>query len=236
MNQIQTTAVTMTSREIAELTGKELSHIHRDIRTMLDELEKDDPNLDHPLEDKDSRGYTTCFHLSRELTMTLISGYDIPLRHRIVTRLAELENRTAVDPMKVLNDPAAMRGLLLGYAEKVLALEADLQKVGEDLQVAAPKAAFHDAVASAVNVQSFEEVAKVCGTGRNRLMRWLRSIGVLQEGNRPQQRFIDQGYFRVLETVYFAKGTSRTSSVTRVTGKGLPWLQDKLSKESGLLS
>lgn len=30
----------------------------------------------------------------------------------------------AVDPMQVLNDPAAMRGLLLGYSEKVLALES----------------------------------------------------------------------------------------------------------------
>ncbi len=53
--------MTMTSRVIAELTGKELGHVHRDIRAMLDELKKDDPNLDHPQEDKDARGYTTCY-------------------------------------------------------------------------------------------------------------------------------------------------------------------------------
>jgi hypothetical protein len=40
---------------------------------MLDELEKDGSNLSHPLEDKDSRGYTACFHLNRELTETLYS-------------------------------------------------------------------------------------------------------------------------------------------------------------------
>lgn len=29
---------TMTSREIAELTGKKLSHIHRDIENMIDSI------------------------------------------------------------------------------------------------------------------------------------------------------------------------------------------------------
>lgn len=36
----------MSSREIAELTGKEHKHIIRDIRTIIEQL-KDGPNLDH---------------------------------------------------------------------------------------------------------------------------------------------------------------------------------------------
>ncbi len=36
---------------------------------------------------------------------------------------AELRARPVADPMVILNDPAAMRGLLLNYTEKVIAVE-----------------------------------------------------------------------------------------------------------------
>ena len=82
----------MTSREIAELTGKEHFNVLRDIRSMLDDLgdvlksehipEKigsnlnHDSNLNHVREEKDERGYTTCVYLNQELTFTLVTGYS----------------------------------------------------------------------------------------------------------------------------------------------------------------
>lgn len=86
--------LTMSSREIAELTGKEPSHVNRDIRAMLDAL-ADDPELDHVREEKDARGYTAAFHLGRELTYTLLAGYSIALRRRVVARWQELEAQQA---------------------------------------------------------------------------------------------------------------------------------------------
>lgn len=84
--------VSMSSREIAELTGKRHDNVIRDIREMLDALEKDASDLrDQFAEKKDRRGYTSSFHLDRELTETLITGYSIPLRHRVIKRLHELE-------------------------------------------------------------------------------------------------------------------------------------------------
>lgn len=93
MNSIvaSTTPATMSSREIAELTGKRHDHVLRDIRTMLSELE-DAPDMGNAIEEKDARGYTACFHLDRELTQTLITGYSIPLRHKVIQRLNELES------------------------------------------------------------------------------------------------------------------------------------------------
>jgi|AntDeeMinimDraft_5_1070356.scaffolds.fasta_scaffold03604_3 phage regulator Rha-like protein len=51
---------TMTSREIAELTGKRHGDVIRDIRSMIDEME-DDADLRHVVDVKDPRGYTAEF-------------------------------------------------------------------------------------------------------------------------------------------------------------------------------
>lgn len=83
---------TMGSREIAELSDKEHKHVIRDIRVMLDAL-GDGPDLGHVEEVKDSRGYTSEFRLPKDLTLTLISGYNVQLRHRIVKRLEEVETK-----------------------------------------------------------------------------------------------------------------------------------------------
>ena len=88
-------AVTMTSGEIADLTGKEHKNVIRDIRTMLDDLKADGSDLSHVHEDKDARGYTACFKLPKRETLILVSGYSTELRARIIDRWQELEAKAA---------------------------------------------------------------------------------------------------------------------------------------------
>ncbi len=122
----------------------------------------------------------------------------------------------------MLGDPACLRGLLLEYTERVIALE---QTVREQ----APKVAFHDAVTEAENAQTMRDAAKVLGTGQNRLFGLLRSRGILMRDNRPYQRYIDAGYFRVVERVHEGRGMPMTYTKTLVTGKGLAYLQKQLA-------
>lgn len=80
----------MSTKEIAELCEKRHGDVIRDTRVMIDAL-RDDADLRHVEEERDSRGYTSEFLLPKDLTLTLVSGYDTKLRHRIVQRLAEYE-------------------------------------------------------------------------------------------------------------------------------------------------
>jgi len=128
-------AVTMTSTEIAELTGKLHKNVIRDVREMLDELEKDGSDLSHVREDKDARGYTENYHLNRELTETLITGYSIPLRHKVIRRLHDLEEQAA-RPMTQAEITAANANHLVAVErqqrEQQVALERIERRV-EDL-------------------------------------------------------------------------------------------------------
>ena len=102
---------TMSSREIAELTGKEHTNVRRDIENMLKELAKDALSFERIYLDSMNRQQTE-YHLDRELTQTLITGYSIPLRHKVIQRLNELES--AGGQLAAIKDPqlAAMVTML----------------------------------------------------------------------------------------------------------------------------
>ncbi|PHM39261.1 hypothetical protein Xmau_02865 [Xenorhabdus mauleonii] len=111
MNNIApvTQAVTMSSREIAELTGKRHTDVIRDVWAMLEqlyELNKDDANLRHHKNQQvkivdgviaviDNRGYVSEFLLDRRHTEILITGYDVKRRAAVIDRWFALESGTA---------------------------------------------------------------------------------------------------------------------------------------------
>lgn len=118
------TTLTMSSREIAELTGKMHTHVIRDIRHMIAHL-GDEPNLVHVVETKDARGYTERFDLPKDLTITLVSGYNVQMRYAITKRWMELEEQAKGAAFRVPQSlPEALR-LAAELAEKneQLALE-----------------------------------------------------------------------------------------------------------------
>lgn len=118
MSALTVTPVTMSSREIARLTGKQHKNVVRDIREMLQALEEDGSDLSHVAERKDARGYTSEFRLDRELTETLLTGYSVPLRRKVVRRLHELEEATK--PKQLPDTVAAPVAALVDLAKLTL--------------------------------------------------------------------------------------------------------------------
>lgn len=85
---------TMSSREIAELTGKQHQHVRRDIDKMLTELGEDVSKFGRIYIDDSNRKQEE-FHLDRELTDTLLTGYSAVMRRKVIARWRELEAKAA---------------------------------------------------------------------------------------------------------------------------------------------
>lgn len=86
------------------------------------------------------------------------------------------------------------------------------------------KAEFFDAVADSKTAISMNEVAKVLsikGYGRNKLFEFLRDSKVLDRWNVPYQRYIDAGWFRVIEQKYQKNGEPVVTTKTLVYQKGV---------------
>ena len=86
--------LTMSSREIAELTGKRHDHVVRDIRKMLDALkieQIDDAPTFGAIYLDDRGRQKPCFDLPKRECLILVSGYSTELRAKIIDRWLELE-------------------------------------------------------------------------------------------------------------------------------------------------
>jgi phage antirepressor YoqD-like protein len=91
-----------------------------------------------------------------------------------------------------------------------------------------PKADFYDSVTECKDAIDIGKVAKVLniGLGRNRLFEILRHKGILQSGNIPYQKYIDTGYFRVIEQKYTAPdGITHINIKTLVYQRGVEFIR-----------
>nr|DAM24696.1 MAG TPA: KilAC domain protein [Caudoviricetes sp.] len=98
-----------------------------------------------------------------------------------------------------------------------------------------PKAEFFDQVASSKTAIQMSEVAKVLNYpnfGRNRLFEFLRNKKVLMANNIPYQKYVDCGYFRVIEQKYTKpNGDTAINIKTLVYQKGINFIKKILDKE-----
>lgn len=214
---------TMSSREIAELTDKEHKNVLADIRKMLEDLGKAAADFSAVAQIPGPNGSTRqieVFNLPKRETLILVSGYNVAMRAKIIDRWQQLE-ADAADPMKALADPAKLRHVLLGYTEKVLALE---QQVGE----LAPKAEALDRFITSVDGSfCLTDAAKALQVQPRKFIAKLQEMGWIYR--RPMGTgwlaYQDRLTMGVMEhkvtTGEKSDGTEWASTQVRVTAKGM---------------
>lgn len=127
MNLVTTTELTMSSREIAELTGKRHDNVTADIRSMLVDLKKDVLTFQGIYFDSMNRQQTE-YLLDREHTDCLLTGYSTPMRMAVIKRWHQLEAQQGgasfdTDEGKLL--------MIQELASKQLALIAENRQIAE---------------------------------------------------------------------------------------------------------
>lgn len=141
----------------------------------------------------------------------------------------ECERRAkSFDPMKALNDPVAMRGILLTYTEKVLTLESKVNEL-------TPKAQALGRIADADGAMNPTVAAKTLQVPPKKLFDYLRANHWIYRrpggsGNVAYQDKIQAGYLtHKITTVQREDGTDKVVEQVLVTGKGLAKLSQAFS-------
>jgi len=153
MNLVKAGAIqTMSSREIAALTGKRHDNVIADIRKMLVELhgearllsfqgtvERPNPSGGAPIS-------STVYLLPKRETLILVSGYNVQMRARIIDRWQELEAQAAA-PI----NPAQLSRLQL--IEIAMQAETERLALAEKVEELQPKAEALDRIATAAGAR-----------------------------------------------------------------------------------
>lgn len=215
-------ALTMSSREIAELTGKRHDHVLRDVENMLQELGQTSPHFWGELPDSYNRPQRVAF-LSKDLSITLVAGYSVQMRHAIVCRWQELEAAQAKPPAQL----SRMEILELAMQAEQGRIEAE-----KKLALAAPKVAFVDKYVQATGLFTFREVAKLLKANEARFREFLLDQKIMYRlgfgGDlTAYQNHADAGRFEV-KTNTAKNGHSYKR--TMFTTKGVHWVAGQWAK------
>lgn len=204
MNQIVTQNkqnLTMNSREIAALVESR----HDNVRLSIERLAERGVIQLPPMQEVEnnqatspnskSKVYVFSGEKGKRDSIIVVAQLSPEFTARLVDRWQELEAQVAKPALPDFSNPAEAARAWAAQFEQRAALEA---KVEAD----APKVAFYHDVTGSDAVIDMATVAKVLnrGIGRNRLFAFLREEGVLDGRNVPYQRFVDMGWFRLVET------------------------------------
>ena len=112
-----------------------------------------------------------------------------------------------------------------------------IQQQRDKIQQDKPLVQFAEHVSESVNsidIGTFSKLLydKNIKIGRNLLFAWMKKNGYLMRDTKPYQKYVDAGYFKVIEQAFKTPyGNKMVDTKTLVTGKGQIYFTEKLRKE-----
>ncbi|QOQ76463.1 Rha family transcriptional regulator [Pseudomonas poae] len=173
-SQYENVARTMSSREIADLTGKRHFHVTSDIEKMLAELKEDATGFRAIYLDSMNRQQTE-YLLDREHTDCLLTGYSAAMRMAVIKRWRELEGGRVIATLPDFSNPAAAARAWADEVEQKQAAEQARLQLSVEVQ------------AQATKIHSLENLFKE-GMTHTQFCKGLNGVNVMQVGKYLEAR------------------------------------------------
>ena len=214
--------LTMSSLEIAELTGKQHKHVLTDIRNMLNSLNIESAVFTAQYKDSIGRSLPM-FNLPKEETICLIAGYNAQVRMRIIKRWQELkEKQTPATPKTYIE-----------ALEKLLESEKEKLVLKEELKAAEPKVEFVNNYVDAKGNKTFRGLVKMLNVNEREFRNWLHNSKIMYRLNgvwMPYSEYLHKGYFEVKT----GEKDGKSYSLCYFTPKGEVWITEKWNKRNAV--
>lgn len=214
MNDLKLNKEVMTSREIADLTGKEHKNVMQDIRNLVAQLpEKDRLNFQlTSYTDSQNRG-KPMYQLSKKGCLCLASGYRADLRMAIINRWEELEKEKRSGNFVI---PSTFSEALMLAAKQA----EEIEKQQKQIECMKPKAEYFNGLVERGNNLNFRDTAKLLGVKEKTFIYILIDKGYVYRDAKgklkPIAKYVGK-YFELKEWVTNDK--SGTQTLITVTGR-----------------
>ena len=222
---------TMSSIEIAELTGKEHKNVMAAIRTMEPAWEKINGLKFKLVEYKDAKGeMRPMYELTKIECLYIATKFNDEARAKLILRWEQLENEKRNGNFQV---PGSFKEALLLAAHQ----QEEIEQQQKQIEANKPKVLFAEAVSTSQRSCLISELAKIISQngvsiGQNRLFAWMRKNGYLcnkgQYYNQPTQKAMEMGLFEIKKTtITKPSGDIIVNTTSKVTGKGQIYFVNK---------
>lgn len=232
---------TMTSLEIAEVTGKRHDSILRDIRNILSQGVDAHNFVETSYTDKSNR-QQKCYTLTKKGCLILASGYDVILREKIINRWEELETKER-NQYQVPQSFAEALMLAAKQQEQIEEQQRQLDATSKEIvelngaiAEMEPKVTYVDMILASKETVTTTQIAQDYGQSAKAFNVLLRNFGVQHKVGGQWVLYAKHLPFGYVQSDTFPivhkNGTNGTVMHTKWTQKGRLFLYEELKKHN----